>query len=271
MRRVKILIRNDRRDSMKVRSISLIITLVIFFLTWGLPPVFETWQQVQAAEILTPRNSYPVKVPSRSFAGGLTFDGSSLWISAQSVCDPARLQKYSLQGELQETFLSPRGGNMGGGLAFDGTSLYNLNYNTNMGRGFHTIDRLSSQGEFLDEASAAGGPYNTFGLTWNGNGFYQGHSPTVKQSSTIYQLDVNRQVLSNKSLPFYTRGLAWDGNHLWVSTGKFRKVYELDADLKILRVYTTTVALADITWANGGLWGLESNANRLHQFSIEPR
>jgi hypothetical protein len=29
-----------------------------------------------------------------------------------------------------------------------------------------------------------------------------------------------------------------------------------------------TVPLADITWANGSLWGVEANANRLHQFIL---
>ena len=254
---------------MKISRISIVSIFIILWLAWSVLIAYGAGQQGQMAGTLSPVKSYQISVPSRSFAGGLTFDGTSLWVSAQSVCDPARLQKYSLSGNPLETLLSSRGGNMGGGLAFDGTRLYNLNYNTNMNTGFHTIDRFSRSGDFMDETPAAGGPYNVFGLTWDGDGLYQGHSPTVKPRSMIYQLDANRREIKHATLPFYTRGLAWDGTHLWVSTGKSRKVYELDADLNILRVYNSTVALADITWANGKLWGIESNANRLHQFVIQ--
>jgi hypothetical protein len=220
-----------------------------------------------ADQTLSPARSYTVDVPSRSTAGGITFDGSVLWISVQSVCDPDRFVKYSLTGELLETIISPREGNPGGGMAFDGTSVYNLNYNTNMNTGLQAIDRFSLQGDFLDSAPAAGG-YNTFGLTWNGNGFYQGHSPSVVDKSKIYQLDANRQEQKQTTVDFYVRGLAWDGSSLWVSSGKSGNVYQLNRRLKPVKTYTTTVPLADITWANGSLWGVEANANRLHQFVL---
>jgi hypothetical protein len=136
-----------------------------------------------------------------------------------------------------------------------------------MNTGLQSIDRFSLKGEFLDAAPAAGG-YNTFGLTWNGKGLYQGHSPTVVSKSKIYQLDANRQEVKQTTVSFYVRGLAWDGSHLWVSSGKSREVYQLDPEFKIIQTYTTVVPLADITWADGSLWGVETNANRLHKFVL---
>ena len=242
---------------MSTKNISIISIFTIALLGLTLPGIAE--------QSLSPANSYQISVPSQSFAGGLTFDGSALWISVQSICDPDRFLKYSLSGELLDTIISTREGNPGGGMAFDGTALYNLNYNTSMNTGLQAIDRFSLDGEFIDAIPAAGG-YNTFGLTWNGNGFYQGHSPTVTSKSKIYQLDANRQEIKHTTVSFYVNGLAWDGSYLWVSLGDSRKVHKLDTKFNILQTYTTTVPLADITWANGSLWGVEKNANHLHQF-----
>ena len=244
---------------MNKKAIISISVITIALLILPIPGITE--------QTLSPVNSYTISVPGRSFAGGLTFDGSTLWISAQSVCDPDRFLKYSLSGELLETIISTREGNPGGGMAFDGTDLYNLNYNTNMNTGLQSIDRFSLQGKFLDAIPAAG-EYNTFGLTWNGNGFYQGYSPTVVSKSKIYQLDAARQEVKHATVSFYVRGLAWDGSYLWVNSGDSQKVYKLDTDFNIVQTYTTTVPLADITWANGSLWGVETNVNRLHQFVL---
>jgi len=214
---------------------------------------------------LAPIETYKADVPKRSSACGVAFDGKHLWVAAQSVCDPDRFQKYSLDGKLLDTVIWDRGGNTGGGLTCDGKYLYNLNYNTNMGTGFNTIDKVTVFGELIDSTPAAGGPHNTFGLVWNGSGFFQGHSPTVRPKSTIYRLDANRNVIAGESKPFYTRGLAWDGQHLWASIGRDKKIYVLDRQLMIVKKIETTVPIGDIVWAGGTLWGIEHNGNRIHK------
>lgn len=214
---------------------------------------------------LAPVETYQADVPKKSSACGIAFDGTHLWVAAQSVCDPDRFQKYSLDGRLRDTVIWDRGGNTGGGLTHDGKYLYNLNYNTNMGTGFNTIDKVTVFGELIDSTPAAGGPHNTFGLAWNGSGFFQGHSPTVRPKSTIYRLDANRKVLASQNKPFYTAGLAWDGQNLWAATGRDKKIYVLDSQLMIVKMIETTVPLKDLVWAGGVLWGIEQNANRIHR------
>ena len=71
-------------------------------------------------------------------------------------------------------------------------------------------------------------------------------------------------------MSFYTRGLAWDGTYLWVSTGKFKTLHKLDANMQVVQIYETTLPLAGITFANGALWGIEANNNQLHRFEIHP-
>ena len=86
---------------------------------------------------------------------------------------------------------------------------------------------------------------------------------------TIYRLDANRNVLASEDKPFYTSGLAWDGRHLWASTGRDKKVYVLNSQLMIVKMLQSTVPLGDITWAGGALWGIEKNANRIHKLGTK--
>lgn len=217
--------------------------------------------------VLRPVKSYDMRIPAT--IGGLAFDGSSLWMSAQSMGSDFFL-RYSLEGTLQRTIVSSRGGNPAGGLAYDGKHLYNLNYGTNMGTGRGTIDRFTLEGKFLDAKPALGGR-NTFGLVWNGKGFFQAHSPTVSLNSKIYKLDASRKEVGHVNVPFYVSGLAWDGENLWASSSTKRMLYELDPkSFKVVRQRKTSVALHDITWAKGNLYGTEANRNKLHKFDISP-
>ncbi len=225
--------------------------------------------QQSSAIRLTPDRSYELEVPEGFGASVLAFDGESLWVGAQAFQGPGLFQKYSLDGELLADFKSRRRGHVVGGLTFDGESLHSLSYNTRLNGGRQGIDEFTLGGAVVKQHKAAGGPHNTFGLAWNGKGFYQGHSPTVRPRSVIYRLDARGRVVSARKMPFYTRGLAFDGKYLWVSTSQYRKLYVLDSRLDVVEVFDTEMPLAGITWANGALWGLEHNSSRLHRFSIQ--
>ena len=196
--------------------------------------------------------TYVIDSADGTFALGLTYDGSSLWISAQSGAQD-RLKQYSVAGQLLQSLdISPRGGNPGGGLAFDGVYLYALNYGLS---GFNTIDRFTTDAVFIDAVTASGIGYNTFGIVWNGSGFYQGNSPSVISPSTIFLLDADRQQVSSSVVSFYVSGLAWDGSNVWACDSINNKLLKLDANLQVLLEFDTPVSLKDITWASGGLMG----------------
>ncbi len=211
---------------------------------------------------------------AKGHAGGLTFDGAALWVSAQSGRD--RLLRYSLEGKLLQEVHCERGGNVGGGMTYDGKHLYVLDYATkysNVRRRegdlfdrHGEIARLKTNGTFVDATPLPKDEFNTFGLVSTGEFFFHGHSPTVRDSSAICKLDSSLRIVEKKQVPFYTRGLAWNGRHLWVSSR--RRVYKLDQDLRIVGSYVPAVPLADITWAKGALWAVESNTNRLHRFAL---
>jgi hypothetical protein len=96
---------------------------------------------------------------------------------------------------------------------------------------------------------------------------YYGHSPTVRPSATIYKIGADFKVSKVTEVPFYVRGLASDGKSIWCSTMK--EIHRLDKDFRILETYLPIVPLADISWADGALWGVEHNKNRIHRFTID--
>jgi hypothetical protein len=197
-------------------------------------------------------------------AGGLAFDGKNLWVSAQSVSVPDLLLKYSLKGELVKRFAFPGAGNLSGGLTHDGKELYVLDYKTNL-TGGGAIFRL--EGEQLRKiVDLPREQNNTFGLTHMDGALFYAHSPTVRPGATIYKIGADFKVSKVAEVRFYVIGLASDGKSILCSTMK--EIHRLDKDYQLLETYLPSVPLADITWANGALWGVEHNKNRVHRFTL---
>ena len=214
-----------------------------------------------------PRDPFPLVFPLTQGvgAGGVAFDGDHFWISAQSYVMEDRFLKCDRQGNILDVIYIPRGGNVNGGLTFDGQFLYNLSYNTNQETGYQTIDRFDLDGQYLESFPAAGG-YNTFGLVWTGDYFYQGWHPTRNSGSELYRLDRQFNVLQSESLPIGINGLAWDGNLLWISTGEQKMLYTYQEG--IIDTIPVDFDIGDMTWVDGQLYGIVKNANRLEKLAI---
>ena len=120
----------------------------IFFVSL-LVPCCTVFRGAPAQEVkqIKPDKSFVVGLKGLS-AGGLAFDGKSLWVSAQSVRVPDRLLRYNLEGKLLSSVPIPDAANSAGGLAYDGKAIYLLDYATRFAEG--KILRLDKQGKTLD-------------------------------------------------------------------------------------------------------------------------
>ena len=216
---------------------------------------------------LTPVESRTVQMPDGWLATALTEHEGHLWFGAQASRRPSVLQRYTADGQLLEQLRTETAGNVGG-LAFCGQSMCNLDYGTNQRSGKSRLERLSTNGKLRHATPVVGGAHNTFGLAWNGSGFFQGHSPTVKPHSTIHRLDADGREIARAEMPFYTRGLTWHQGELWVTSGPYAEIHVLDAKLQVVRSYRTSVSLVGLAFIDGQLFGLEQNANRVHRFQL---
>lgn len=250
---------------LRLQSIVASLT-VVWFAAWG--AAFA-----QEPEQIEPSLSFDIVEPGVS-AGGISSDGKSLWISAQSVQSPDVILKYSFKGKLLSRISLPNAGNIGGGLAHDGKHLYVLDYRNRIAtaNGIHftgggVVSRLQGN-QLKNVADLPEAQVNTFGLAWMNGKLYYGHSPTVQPRGTIHSLDSEFKRSDSADVALYVRGLASDGETLWCSDMK--RVYQLDSKYRVLRVLTPSIGLADLEWSDGSLWGVENNKNRVHRFSIVP-
>lgn len=216
---------------------------------------------------LTPGASVDLAVPGGWLGTALTSRDGDLWVGAQSTRGPSMVLQFTPSGAVLGQVKTASDGNVGG-IAFDGDGVCALDYSTNMKSGQRVLSRLATDGTVRKAAVSASGAHNTFGLAWHGSGFFQGHSPTVTESSVIYRLTADGRQQSSHKMPFYTRGMTWHDNELWVTTGYYRTLHVLDRDLNIVRSYQLSVALADIAFVGGAFYGLEQNSNRLHRFEM---
>ena len=246
------------------RATLLVITSLVFVLGHAVPALAQNDGQ---NERLAPQTSADLAVPVGWLGSALTAHDGRLWIGAQSVREPSILLQFGTDGELRAQLKTASSGNVGG-IAFDGEGLCNLNYSTNMNAGQRMLERFGHDGTARRASVQASGEHNTFGLAWHGDGFFQGQSPVVRQSSVIHRLDADGNRLSSHAMPFYTRGMTWHDGELWVTTGSFHTLHVLDRDLNVVRSYQLSVALADIAFVDDTLYGLEQNRNRLHRFSV---
>ena len=186
------------------------------------------------------------------------------------------LLQYSPQGLLLRRFELGNAGNIGGGLTYDGKHLYLLDYTSRIqvagggqGRsGNGAIYRWGQAGGLVKVLDLPADQANTFGLTDRQGSLYYGHSPTVRDSATIYQITLERRLVEFAKTNFYVRGLASQGESFWVSTTK--TILRVDHRFSVLETYLPQVEVGDLTWAKDHLWALEHSKNRLHRFSIPP-
>lgn len=95
-------------------------------------------------------------------AGGLTSDGKTLWISAQSMRDDILLQ-YTTEGKFLKRVALGRAGNISGGLAYDGQRVLVLDYRTKYSGG-GAIFRLGEKENLVRVVDFPTDLHNTFGL-----------------------------------------------------------------------------------------------------------
>lgn len=216
---------------------------------------------------LAPTESVNLDVPNGWMASAMTARDGYLWVGAQSTTKPSALLRFATDGTLRASVKTASTGNVGG-IDFDDEGVCNLDYSTNTSAGKRRLERFASDGTRRKAAVQASGGHNTFGLAWHGKGFYQGSSPVVRAQSVIHRLDANGRRLDSREVPFYTRGMAWHRGQLWVTTGPHSGLFVLSADLEIVRSYKLSVAVSDIAFIDGQLYGLGQNSNRLHRFAI---
>lgn len=162
------------------------------------------------------------EVNTSGAAGGLAWDGKSLWVSAQSAIHSDKLLSYSRDGRLERTVEIHKGGNFGGGLTYLNGSLFVLDYSnriaTNDGVNFTgggSIHVLNTNDTLKSVIKLPADQHNTFGLAHTKNGLIYGHSPIVAPRGTIFVTDMQGKVTSKTEVKFYIRGMTHDGKHLW--------------------------------------------------------
>lgn len=229
--------------------------------------VFGSTHAVADTVLLKTVATIDIDIPGGANGMALTVEDSSLWVGAQSVRQPSVVARYDRRGQLIDKRTLGSQGNVGG-LAFDGISLHVLDYATSMRSGSHAMYRCKKDGSLERARSASGGPHNARGLAWSENGFFQGHSPTVKRQSVIHKLDAQGREQTRVTLPFYTSGMAWHDGKLWVTTGRYSELYVLDADLSIIGSFALDRPMTDIAFVDGELWGLGWNRSELYQLDV---
>lgn len=134
--------------------------------------------------IISPDFSFEIEEPEGS-ARGLTTDGQSLWVNAQSIHRNNVLIQYSFSGERLRR-MSFGGGTIGSGIAYDRKSFYVMS-DRNI-RGGNKIFRLD--GNQLSQVYVAPRNHDTaFGLTFHKGKFFYGHTDNVSEKSTLHWTD----------------------------------------------------------------------------------
>jgi len=242
------------------RSSVLFVMLFVPVALCGQEPV--EWKEASEFEVKTGGS-----------AGGLAWDGESLWVSVQSANRSDELLKYSTKGRLEKRVEIPNGGNLGGGLTYFNGSLYVLDYSnriaTNNGDQFTgngAILVLNGKDKLEQVIKLPADQNNTFGLAHSKNRLIYGRSPTVAPRGTIFVTDIQGNVQSKSEVRFYIRGMTHDGSHLWISSTK--NVFRLNDKWEVTATFIPPEPLADLTWDGSSLWGVVENANKVQQFLI---
>lgn len=219
----------------------------------------------RAQKAIAPDRTIEVDLPAKGIGiGGLTFDGKTLWISAQSVQMPDRLLQYSTDGKLLKSISLGRAGNVGGGLAHHQGRVHVLDYATKYS-GEGAIFRLGPKDELDRFVEFPEGQFNTFGLASHGTALYYAHCPTVRPRAMLYRVEAEGAIAEAATLNLYVRGLASDGKSLWVASGK--QLHRLDDQFRVIESLTTNFEVGEIAYGEGHLWAIERNTRRVHRLA----
>lgn len=148
-------------------------------------------------------------------------------------------------GNLLDIFPSP--GPWPYGLAFDGQYLWCLDYSE------AKVYQLDSSGNVLKSIPAPG--KNPIGLAYDGKCLW---TMPWDGTGTAHRFDMSGNVVASMATPGWS-GLAWDGEHIWVSNGEHMRIYEMDiSDGRVTNVITSPGEKTwDLTWQSPYLWACE--------------
>jgi transglutaminase-like putative cysteine protease len=133
------------------------------------------------------------------------------------------------------------------GLAWDGSDLYNVDYNA--GR----IFKINRQSGRIKSRSINAPCRKPTGLTWDGRCFWVASQSTGR----IYRVNRKGKIISNiKSPGSYPAGLAWMDGKLWCADSKSNRVQLLNPKTgKVLRdLKTNALKPTGLAWDGSSLW-----------------
>lgn len=187
-----------------------------------------------------------------SGAQGITWDGTSLWLSDIS----GTIFKVDVSGKVLDSFAAPDVTPMG--LTWDGTSfwLYTTNqffiYQFQVGEGgAETISSFSAPIEVF-------GGGITQDLTWDGESLWYANQ------FKVYKLDISGEILNSFTFHQNVAGLEWDGSNLWIAYNDFPGnaiLSRVDTTGEILGTYPSPIFEIDsLAWEDGYLWAVGLDA-----------
>ncbi|MGQ0601528.1 MAG: hypothetical protein ACT4QE_07510 [Anaerolineales bacterium] len=197
-------------------------------------------------------------------AGGITWDGQSLWVTDGWNA----IFQMDTEGNLLNNFRLPD--TTSRGITWDGTTLWV--YTGNNG----TLYQLQIIGNEARQLQALNSPAQVFGggpsddLAWDGNDLW------YTNGYTVHRLDASGHELSRFTIADPAEGLEWDGSRLWLA---FNDVPNNTSTLQVVtetgqRLSTAITPLAQIhslAWADGSLWvlGKETELSPLMLFNLD--
>jgi len=177
------------------------------------------------------------------FVSGIAWDGHYFWICTFGGL--ADIRKFDTSGNLLQVFPSP--GPWPYGLAFDGQYLWCLDYSE------AKVYQLDSSAKAIKSIPAPG--KNPIGLAYDGTYLW---TMPWDGTGTAYRFDTSGNVVDSIPTPGWS-GLAWDGQHVWVSNGEHMRIYQMDIlDGRVISVITSSGEKTwDLTWRGPYLWVCE--------------
>jgi len=196
---------------------------------------------------------------------GLAFDGTALWV-APYRWDSRYLYRMSLDGTLLDSLYVPdfAAGDYVGGLAWDGTHLWVAVYYPNQ---YPNLYRVNPATGIAEDTIPAGG-YQPYGLAFGNGRLWNAMDDNDGDPEEIWELDpTNGTPYQHFPCPTsHPRGLAWDGEALWLvaaspaSWGSGFALYRIDpygAGTPRISAPVTEYSFGAVTYgdtAHGTLW-----------------
>lgn len=202
-------------------------------------------------EVVTDIKSTGFKAPYG--ARGIAWDGTSLWL-ADIIS--GRIFKINPNGEMLGNYSSPA--IRPSGLTWDGATFWIFDSENDTIHQF-TLDesgdipRMQILKSFAAPQNQDIGGTNG-GLVWGDNGLW------YSDRYIIYRLDISGIVLNTIKIPNHIRGLAWDGEHLWLAYDSYpngNTLAKIDSQgHTLLSINSGVYTVYDLAWGDGYIWVL---------------